>query len=188
MRLPVPCKKLQEGLDISALREAVLSTTEKEWNENQFRQERFEVARDVESILFKMNGSDLLVGDNASKTEVWEDTWNKWKDLVNPVINQAIRGYKGKEIAFVNKCMIARLRPNKKIEKHIDAALSFNCSHRIHVPLFTNPDVEFIVDGERVIMDEGNAYEISNKDEHSVVNKGSTPRIHLLFDIYIPKE
>ena len=53
MRLPVPCKKLQDNLDISALREAVVNLTEEEWNKNQFRQERFEVARDVESILFR---------------------------------------------------------------------------------------------------------------------------------------
>ena len=135
-----------------------------------------------------MNGNDLLVGDNASKTEVWEDAWNKWKHLVEPVIKQAIAGYDGYERAFVNKCLIARLRPNMEIEKHIDVGFSFSCSHRIHVPLLTNPDVEFIVKGERCIMDEGNAYEISNKEEHSVVNKGLTPRVHLLFDIYIPKE
>lgn len=188
MFLDVPYKEVKSGLDISELKKAVLNATEEEWNLNQYRQQKFAVAKDVETLLFKINGNNVSSGDNPARTNTWEEAWSKWKDLVDPVVKEAISGYEGHEKAFVNKCLIPRMRPGTEIPEHKDLSVVFNVSHRIHVPLVTNPDVYFMIDGERCVMEEGNAYEINNKAIHSVANRGAEPRIHLLFDIYIPKE
>lgn len=180
-------KKVKSGIDITSLRKAVLNASEEEWYENNYRKKSGgRIGQEVETILFKLNGQDFKPNNNPLETHTWEKAWEKWEHLVSPVIEAAISEYKGAERAFVNKCLIPRMRPGTRILAHKDIARSFNFSHRIHIPLTTNPDVYFLIDGKRCVMEEGNAYEINNKVLHSVENKGTETRIHLLFDIYIP--
>ena len=56
---------------------------------------------------------------------------------------------------------------------------------RIHVPLSTGPGVEFLHDGERVDMAEGEAWYLDLNLRHSVVNRGEEPRIHLVIDCVV---
>ena len=58
-------------------------------------------------------------------------------------------------------------------------------AHRIHVPLLTNPGVEFLVGTERIDTQPQYAFELNNKMAHAVANRGATARIHLIFD-YAP--
>jgi hypothetical protein len=188
MKLDVSFKEMQSGLDIARLKEAVLNVTEEEWQANQFRQNVSRTARDVEAILFKLNGSPTVSGDDPSVTDVWSESWDKWGGLVSPIMDKVIKGYEFSDTAFINKCLLARMRPNMTIPRHIDLDKTFFYSHRLHVPILTNPNVDFIIGGERCVMEEGNAYEISNRDFHSVANNGDTDRVHLLFDFFIEKE
>jgi hypothetical protein len=69
------------------------------------------------------------------------------------------------------------------IKEHTDAGLLFEQNEvRLHFPVFTNPDVEFYVDGECIIMDLGDCWYMNAHLPHSVVNKGTTDRIHLVVD------
>lgn len=182
-------KKIKSNIDITTLRDAVLRVTPEEWSENQFRQKRFSVSQQVETILFKMNGVDLEgIGDDPAKTFIFEKSWTKWKHLVQPIIDEVIKYYPGYEKGFVNKAMLPNMRPGTDIPKHFDTMKSFSKSHRIHVPILTNDEVYFTVGGERVILEAGEAYEINNLKEHGVKNKGKTDRVHLLFDLYIPAD
>jgi hypothetical protein len=83
--------------------------------------------------------------------------------------------------------MVAKLLPHGTIEGHIDSHPSFSSAHRIHVPLVTNPDIIFQVDGKLVTMNVGYGYEINNKKIHSVHNGGDKARLHFIFD-YAPPE
>jgi hypothetical protein len=56
---------------------------------------------------------------------------------------------------------------------------------RLHIPVATNEDVEFILDGQREKMDIGCCYYIDADAPHSVENYGKTDRIHLLIDCHI---
>ena len=85
------------------------------------------------------------------------------------------------------RVMVARLVVNGTIQPHIDQHPSFTVGHRIHVPLLTNEAVEFLVDNEPVVMQEGNAYELNNLLPHSVHNGGTEDRIHLIFDYMEPQ-
>lgn len=53
---------------------------------------------------------------------------------------------------------------------------------RLHVPLATNPDVEFRLDGSRVVMEAGSTWYLRLSDPHRVSNKGATDRVHLVID------
>ena len=53
---------------------------------------------------------------------------------------------------------------------------------RLHIPVVTNPDVVFLLNGTRVVMEAGSAWYLRLRDPHSVANRGATDRVHLLVD------
>ncbi len=69
------------------------------------------------------------------------------------------------------------------IKEHRDHDLSFEQGEaRLHIPVFTNPGVEFIVNGSPVPMQEGDCWYVNVNLPHKVANNGATDRIHLVID------
>ena len=56
---------------------------------------------------------------------------------------------------------------------------------RIHIPVATNPQVEFVLDGQKMEMKEGEAWYLNFNLEHSVRNDGETERVHLVVDCVV---
>ena len=83
------------------------------------------------------------------------------------------------------RAMVAKLPPGGRIDPHRDRHPSFGCGHRIHAPIATNERVRFTIDGRPHHLQVGQVYEMNNKKMHSVINKGTTDRIHFIFD-YVP--
>jgi hypothetical protein len=52
------------------------------------------------------------------------------------------------------------------------------------VPIVTNPDVTFFVDDVAYHFAEGEAVEVNNMAFHAVTNRGTTDRIHLIFEYF----
>jgi len=78
---------------------------------------------------------------------------------------------------------LLRLGAGAVIQPHRDHCLGYEDGEfRLHIPLVTNPGVEFILAGERLIMEEGTCWYINANEEHSVVNRGTEDRIHLVID------
>ena len=70
---------------------------------------------------------------------------------------------------------LMRLTPGSRIKEHTDPALSFEDGMvRIHVPVVTNPEVEFFLNRERVILEAGSAWYLRLSDPHSVDNRGAS--------------
>ena len=83
---------------------------------------------------------------------------------------------------------IAKLKSKGKIPEHIDRALFYLFSHRIHVPLITNQDVIFSIGENKYNLKENIVYEVNNSREHSVINKTDNfERVHLILD-YVTEE
>jgi hypothetical protein len=79
-----------------------------------------------------------------------------------------------------------RLGPGARIREHADLNLGFEDGEvRIHVPVSTNPQVEFLLDGKRVEMAEGEAWYLDLNRRHAVVNQGPTARVHLVVDCVV---
>ena len=79
-----------------------------------------------------------------------------------------------------------RLGPGSRIREHRDHNLGFADGEvRIHVPVSTGPAVTFLLDGEPVPMAEGEVWYLDLNRRHSVVNNGSSPRIHLVVDCVV---
>lgn len=78
---------------------------------------------------------------------------------------------------------LLRLTAGSVIKEHRDFKLSFEEGElRLHIPITTNPDVDFIVAGRRVVMEPGECWYNNFSLPHSVVNRGPTDRIHLVID------
>ena len=110
--------------------------------------------------------------------------WDRLAEAAVPVMQEIISKHypTGGEVI---RAMAARLIAGENIKAHSDIHQSFHCAHRIHVPISTNPKVWFTIDGRPFQFEVGQAYEINNQKQHSVVNKGDEDRITFIFD-YIP--
>lgn len=78
---------------------------------------------------------------------------------------------------------LMRLTPGSIIKPHRDHDLSFEArTVRIHIPITTNPAVEFSLNDTRVDMEPGSVWYLRLSDPHSVANRGATDRVHLVID------
>ncbi len=81
---------------------------------------------------------------------------------------------------------LLRLGPGASIGEHRDYKLGYEDGEvRVHVPLTTSDAVEFILAGERVEMQPGEAWYLDFNEPHSVANRGTTDRVHLVLDCVV---
>lgn len=78
---------------------------------------------------------------------------------------------------------LLRLKAGSHIREHRDYMLGFQDGVlRIHVPITTNPEVDFLLEGQRIPMGVGEAWYLNFSLPHSVANRGDTDRVHLVID------
>jgi Aspartyl/Asparaginyl beta-hydroxylase len=78
---------------------------------------------------------------------------------------------------------LMRLTPGSIIKEHTDHELRFEDGMvRIHIPIATNDGVEFQLNRSRVVLEAGSAWYLRLSDPHSVANRGSTDRVHMVVD------
>jgi hypothetical protein len=76
-----------------------------------------------------------------------------------------------------------KLAAGSIIKEHRDHDLSYEHGFmRLHIPVVTNPDVEFLLNGRRVVMNPGECWYLRLSDPHAVANRGREDRIHLVID------
>ena len=79
-----------------------------------------------------------------------------------------------------------RLKAGSLIKEHRDHELGFEDGEvRLHIPVRTNPEVEFVLNQIRVIMNEGDCWYLNVNQPHRVANRGATDRIHLVIDCVV---
>ena len=164
--------------DCRALSEKVLSLDEGAWAGDPRRQQDYDVHAQTQSII-------LLFCEGWPKmTIVRGNGWDLLASEAVPVMDEIVRR-RYPPGGSVIRAMMARLLPGCRIARHLDSHPSFSVAHRIHVPLATNADVDFVVGDERVPPRLHFAFELNNRLYHRVANNGSTSRIHFIFD-YAP--
>lgn len=78
---------------------------------------------------------------------------------------------------------LMRLHAGASIKPHRDHGLHLGCGEaRLHVPVWTNPEVHFRVAGQEVPMREGELWYFNADEVHEVVNHSRVARIHLVMD------
>lgn len=93
-----------------------------------------------------------------------------------------------REILDQWKCEIESVRllaltPGSSIKEHRDPGLGYDEGRfRLHIPILTDPNVLFIVDGCHLTMETGQCWYANFSLPHSVEHRGSRRRIHLVID------
>lgn len=78
---------------------------------------------------------------------------------------------------------LLNLKAGAIVHAHSDQDLYFEEGEvRLHVPIVTNDMVEFYLDEERVIMQEGECWYMNLAMSHRLHNKSSVDRVHLVMD------
>jgi hypothetical protein len=81
---------------------------------------------------------------------------------------------------------LLRLGPGASIREHTDYNLGYDDGElRVHIPVTTGPEVEFVHDGKRVTMLPGEAWYLDLNLPHSVANRGPSRRVHLVVDCVV---
>jgi hypothetical protein len=81
---------------------------------------------------------------------------------------------------------LMRLTPGSVIKEHHDNDLAAEFGRaRLHIPITTGPDVDFRLNGTRVIMEPGSVWYLRLSDPHSVANRGPGDRVHLVIDAVV---
>ena len=179
MEIGVPLKELGE-YDISPLKDIILALPEEAWAAHEYRQLEYEVHEHTQSIVMVFTD-----GADWPNIEVKREAgWNLLAKQAVPLMHQILKDHYPPGGTII-RAMAARLQAGGIIKPHHDAHPSFHYGHRIHIPIYTNPRVRFMIDGRPQTMLVGSVYEINNQKKHSVMNKGSEGRINFIFD-YIP--
>lgn len=179
MDIDVPIKDLGR-YGIEPLQDRILSLPEEAWWGNQFRQLEYEVHEHTQSVVMVFTD-----GQGWPNIEVAKDKgWELLADAAVPLMHQILADHYPSGGTII-RAMAARLQAGGVIKPHHDKHPSFHYGHRIHIPIYTNPRVRFMIDGRPQKMQIGHVYEINNQKRHSVMNKGTEGRINFIFD-YVP--
>lgn len=83
----------------------------------------------------------------------------------------------------IRSARLLRLGPGAKIHEHRDYDLDGeDADLRLHVPLLSPPQVDFMLDGQRIPMAAGECWFLDLARRHSVHNRDRSVRIHLVVD------
>jgi hypothetical protein len=166
-------------VDPAALRDQVVRVSEQSWTLEDGRKENdFEVFHHTRHIVFRFTPS------NRDPLDYYDTpAWQVWQPLLQPLLDAAILPYGFAQPEFP-KAMLARLEAGQVIDSHVDGAGSNLRTHKIHVPLITNPGALFMSRDEGFHLAYGRAWEVNNIAPHGGVNRGEEDRIHLIFEVF----
>ncbi len=169
-------------VDGAALIDAIVSQEKAAWREEETRQISYDVHRETESIVLVFTQLENWPEMDICK----EPGWDRLAEVAVPVMHDIIGRFYPPGGTII-RAMAAKLLAGCKIKPHVDSHPSFHVGHRIHIPITTNPRVRFMIDGRPHHLQVGQAYEINNQKNHSVMNKGKDDPITFIFD-YVPPQ
>lgn len=112
-----------------------------------------------------------------------EDRGQEWEDL--PLLKDcpAIGQVLGQLQCPLRSVRLMRLKAGSSIRPHRDHGLGLEHGQaRLHVPVYTHPDVRFLVEGQVIPMEAGELWYFNADATHEVVNEGLCDRTHLVID------
>jgi hypothetical protein len=168
--------RFHRNFDVTAIQEKMNSWND-EWSLDKSRQEMYPSHKETNTYFLMEHSNNWQYGDDYVPEYKCEDE-EMWK-LVQPIIAEFEKFIPGK----VGKAVFIKLPAGKDVGGHRDFGDYLDVVRRFHIPIFTNPNVEFTVRDETLNMKVGETWEINNNRLHAVKNAGDTDRVHMLFDI-----
>lgn len=99
-----------------------------------------------------------------------------------PYLKDVLVSFKSK----LHAVRLMKLAAGSMIKEHRDHDLSFEDDVvRLHIPIKSNPGVEFYLNKDRIVMEEGECWYLRLSEPHQVMNGGQTDRVHLVIDTVV---
>lgn len=168
--------QFQQTFDVSKMQEE-LASLEEGWWKKHYNKAHYEGEWKV-LPLRSIDGREENVISVHAAAGVHE-----WKDT--PLLERC--SYLQSVLSFFetqkNAVRLMKLEAGGVIKEHCDLDLNFEEGEvRLHIPIITNSQVEFYLQEERVIMQEGECWYLNLSLPHKVKNAGATARTHLVID------
>jgi hypothetical protein len=152
----------------------ILSENEFDWDEFDFRQNKFDVHKETKTIPIMFDESFEINKIKTKHYNLFIQEIIKLQSHLKKIID---------EDGFIFRAILVLLPAGKEITPHKDKGESLAIPRRIHIPIYTNQECLFTVGETTKNLKEGEIWEIDNSGKmHSVSNKGSEDRIHLIVD------
>jgi len=165
MRLPRPFFQLPVKFDTARLQAEVAALPSEAWVPHPDR-----VAGNSAVRLISVDGeeTDAVYGQMLP---------TRWLEAL-PFLGQILSGFG----VVWGRTRLMRLAPGADVPEHADVNYHWHTRIRLHIPIFTWPEVRFHCDGQSVHMAAGDAWIFDNWRRHHVENRGPAERIHLVAD------
>jgi quercetin dioxygenase-like cupin family protein len=169
--------KLALGFDPAPLAAELKLIAETEWKPH-FNRETYSGVWRVAALRSKGGGLERIEAHPTSSDD-FADT-----PILSrcPAFARVVHGFNCPTTAV----RLFSLSPGAVVREHRDRGLRLEDGEaRLHIPVQSNREVEFVLGGERLQMSVGECWYINADLPHSVVNRGSTERVHLVIDCLV---
>ena len=125
------------------------------------------------------NSAARLISVDGGETDSHQGQMlpTRWLEAM-PYLRQVLAGFG----VVWSRSRLMRLAPGAGVPVHADINYHWHNRVRLHIPIFTAPEVRFHCDDQTVHMAAGEAWIFDNWRRHHVENGASAPRIHLVAD------
>src|SRR5215813_11229840 len=171
--MSVTCLKLPLAFDVARLQDDLAQIRPEEWTEH-FNTRQYEGG---------WSGVALRTTVGARVPLFADPTRTAFEDL--PVLERCpyIRELLSTFHAPLQMVRLLKLSAGSNILEHRDFGLRYEDGEvRVHIPIQTNPEVEFVVAGQQIVMGEGECWYIDFNLPHRIHNRGVSDRVHLVID------
>ncbi|MEO7563712.1 MAG: aspartyl/asparaginyl beta-hydroxylase domain-containing protein [Sphingomicrobium sp.] len=128
------------------------------------------------------NEAARLVTVGGAASDSFEGPMRATENLARcPYIMQAMSALGG----VWGRSRLMGLGAGAEVPEHVDAHYHWRTHLRIHVPIITNPAVEFTCGGETLHMAPGECWVFDSFRWHEVHNRGEERRVHLVLDTVV---
>lgn len=162
------CRRLPLPVDSARLQREVAALPAELWGNV-----RAPVHRETQSLFLKGHAPALGIPEDPEQPAL----------AACPYIRELLYGLLP---GVPGKCLLAALRPRGIVYPHMDVENDyFVHSFRVHLPVFTNPQVRLYCNGRFFRMAAGEVWTLNNLAPHAVVNDhAGEARVHLIFDVF----
>lgn len=165
MKLPRPFIQLPVLFDVERLQADVAALPAEAWVAHPDRAPGNSAAR----LITTEGGENDSVHGRMAPTP--------WLEAM-PYVRQALAGFG----VVWSRSRLMRLAPRAIVPEHADINYHWHTRVRLHIPVFTRPEVRFYCDGRSAHMGAGEAWIFDNWRRHHVENGSDHERIHLVAD------
>ena len=169
----IPTLKLPLSFDPGPIKDDLLGFRSDEWTPH-FNTQYYEGDWSGIALRAPQNAHVALYPDPTAETYVDTPEMGRCSS-----VSRVLKSFE----CEVEAVRFLRLGVGAAIREHRDYKLGIEDGlARIHIPVKTSSDVEFFLNHERVVMNEGEAWYLNFNLPHSVNNRGTAERVHLVID------